>query len=264
MQQQRERSSDKEEISDLSTRVYRYNTRQFWVYRILAIVLLCSAPVLLWFSTHTRGGLSGVLNVLSVGNYVFCASILTDWLMKRREERWIREHGHEVITVEPTGILWQSGDKTVWMRWDEIKRAYIKDNVCILGGKEEEEIRFWNTTSCLHDVGDKWSFISFKALSTIIAERCPLVQTHPWQVKDEETIAAKSPRVAFQVSGGQVFSYYTHYNKAVQFDKSARYTSIGFIISLILALLSFRFISGYYALATLFISLLFVFWKIHY
>jgi hypothetical protein len=214
MQQLREREEDIEKSSAQNTHFYRYHIREFWLHRILSISFLCLSPFILWWATvSTNKLLSIILNIISMFIYLFSTPVIIDWHKKRSEERWMREHKDEVFIIDEEGISWEGDGETVWMRWEEISYAYIKDNIGVLGGAEEKEIRFWNANACLRDVKEKYDFFSHKALSTLIAERCPLLKSHPWEMKDEETMRPKSPRVAYKVSGAQVFSYHTYINR---------------------------------------------------
>jgi biotin transporter BioY len=217
---------------------FRYAKRRFWTIRIFMLLGMMSIPLLIWgASAISNTHLSSVMSMVSTFVSFASSSLIIDWRKKRWEESWVREHGNEIFTIDEEGIEWKGGNETVWIRWEEVTHAYIENNVCILEkeGAKEQVIRFWNVDACLNNINDKYNFFFYNPLPALVAERCPLLQSHPWEQKDPETISTKSPRFAYKIADAKVFSYHTKANRLTANGKTMGFAYIAFLLGAFLS-----------------------------
>jgi hypothetical protein len=183
----------------------------------------------------------------------------------------MKDHKNKIFTVDSEGITCQDLDKTTYIRWEEVAHAHFHNNTYTLvkSGTEEESISWNNTYMYLSKRDEKPQSLlkylyleSFRnsifykiaekhqdeSLAEVVTEYCPFIQTQSWEVKDEDTIGIKSPRASYQVAGAQVFSYHTKYNRSLTLGKIMTYVLSAIGIGIVLGILNFKFISGYFAI----------------
>jgi hypothetical protein len=228
MQQQREQGQNIEKIKPRERLVLQYNKRFFWTARYLMVLALCVQIVISVFYFISKNYIlskvtSALFSLFSAPLIIFGSRIL--FQKSRQEEQWVREHGDEILILDDAGIVWQSGEKTIHIHWNEIVHSYQEDGVYVLvkQGVEEEEIRFRDIPYCLSDAYQKRFSLLPKSIVPTIERYCPFLQQNAWVSTDEETISVKPSQANYQIANGKIFSYHTKNNNILNIISSITY-----------------------------------------